>query len=266
MVELLASNTDSVKGFLAILAYYLPRTLIFVVFMPLLSKGAATGLVKSAIAISIVLLPVQVAYTGTALPSEQNNMLIYTFLTEIMLGSFLGLTMALPYHIFMAFGALIDVYRGATFSAQVNGQDSGEQLPLENLFGLLFATLILAGPGLHAVTVHLLHSYVAFPPGTIQINQFDVWSFALIRLVVDHIVFATLLSAPVLIIILLVEFAMDILASFTQQMQVYSLQFGLRSVFGIGALILMLEFAEGEILNVFQHYSNSLYNLMGSVL
>ena len=66
-----------------------------------------------------------------------------------------------------------------------------------------------------------------------------------------------------LIIILLVEFAMDILASFTQQMQVYSLQFGLRSMFGIGALILMLEFAEAEIFNVFQDYSTTLYKLMG---
>lgn len=263
MVELLASNTDSVRGFLAILAYYMPRTLIFVVFMPLLSKGAATGLVKSAIAISIVLLPVQAAYTGTSVPIQQGGSVVFTLMIEIMIGSLLGLTMALPYYIFMAFGALIDVYRGATFSAQVNGQDSGEQLPLETLFGLLFAALILAGPGLHAVTVHLLHSYIVFPPGMVEASQFDTWALALIKLVVDHIVFAILLSAPVLIIILLVEFAMDILASFTQQMQVYSLQFGLRSVFGIGALILMLEFAEDEIFNVFRDYSTTLYTLMG---
>ena len=266
MVELLSANTDSIRGFLAILAHYLPRTIIFVVFMPLLSKGAATALVKSAIAISIVLLPVQAAYTGTFVPVQQSGSLFFNFLTEIMVGSLLGLTMALPYYIFMAVGAVIDVSRGATFSAQVNGQDSGEQLPLETLFGLLFATLILAGPGLHAVTVHLLHSYIVFPPGMIEASQFNSWALALVKLVVDHMVFAILLSAPVLIIILLVEFAMDILASFTQQMQVYSLQFGMRSVFGIGALILLLEFAEDEIFNVFHDYSSTLYNLMGVAL
>lgn len=266
MVELLQGNTDSVRTFLAILAYYLPRTLIFILFIPLFTKGSMSGLVKSAIAISMVVMPVTIAFGTAARPSLGPSLAFLTLLSEVMLGSFLGLTLALPYYIFMALGALIDVYRGATFSAQVCGQDSGEQLPLESLFGLLFSTLILAGPGLSAITDHLMNSYIVFPPGTIEATQFATWSVALVKLTVDHFAFAILLSAPVLIIILLVEIAMEVLSGFTPQMQVYSLQFGLRSVFGIGALILMLTFAEEEIFSIFRIYSGALSNLVGELL
>ncbi|MBT84596.1 MAG: hypothetical protein CMN89_08960 [Sutterellaceae bacterium] len=265
MVDLLATNTDSVRAFLALLAYYLPRTLLFVAFMPLLGKGSNSGLIKSAIGIAIVLLPVQIAFASSFPHPATQDFVVFTLVTEVMLGTLLGLTIALPYYIFMAFGALIDVYRGATFAAQANGQDSGEQLPLENLFGLLFTTLIFAGPGLHAITQHLLYSYATFPPGLIQVGNFDTWVVALVQLVVDYLAFAVLLSGPILIIIMLVEFAMEILSSFTPQMQVYSLQFGLRSVFGIAGLILVLEFAEEEIFRIFGDYSTTLSTLLGLV-
>jgi type III secretory pathway component EscT len=265
MVELLSVNTDTIRSFIALLSYYLPRTMLFVAFMPLLGRGANSALIKSAIGIAIVLIPVQIAFSAGMKSPAGEGFVVFTLMTEVMLGTLLGLTIALPYYIFMAFGALIDVYRGATFAAQANGQDSGEQLPLETLFGLLFTALIFAGPGLHAITQHLLHSYALFPPGLIQESSFSTWALALVQLVVDYLAFALLLSGPILIIIMLVEFAMEILSSFTPQMQVYSLQFGLRSVFGVAALMLFLEFAEEEIFRIFGDYSHNLSTLLGLI-
>ena len=188
---------------------------------------------------------------------------VATFVTEVVLGAMLGMTIFMPYAAFRAVGALVDVYRGATFAAQATGTDGGEELPLETLFAYMFAAMILAGPGLHAVTIHLIHSYLIMPPGMVEITSLTEWGATLIRMMADHIAFAVLLSGPVLIAVLLVEICVEIVSAFAQQLQVYSLQFGLRSVFAIAALLVMLHFAEDEMFRMFKEYSDSLNQLLG---
>jgi type III secretion protein T len=177
----------------------------------------------------------------------------------------LGLTISIPYFAYKGFGALVDVYRGATFSAQVTGNDSGEELPLETLFGLVFATLLFSGPGLHAITTHLLKSFLIFPPGTLELTSFSTWIAKLMRMVADSIAFSVLLAGPVLIAILVVEMAVEIISAFAQQLQVYSLQFGLRSIFGVAALLALMHYSEDEIFQMFRMYSESLFLLLEGV-
>ena len=55
-------------------------------------------------------------------------------------------------------------------------------IPIEQLFGLLFAALIFAGPGLHAVSVHLLNSYLVMPPGTLTLLSLDSWLTTMLRM------------------------------------------------------------------------------------
>ena len=263
MIELLADTGSELRNFISVLAYHLPRTAAFMWFFPVFTKGQTSPFLKMAIGISLILYPVYASINAYTAGINVPSFTVITFVSEVLLGTLLGLTMALPYFAFKAFGALVDVYRGATFAAQVTGGDGGEELPIETLFGLLFAVLILAGPGLHAITVHLLKSYLIFPPGTITLNGFDGWLAMLLRLMADHIAFAVLLSGPVLIAVLVVELAVEIISAFSQQLQVYSLQFGLRSVFGIAALLVLMYFAEEEILGLFRTYSESITQMLG---
>ena len=265
MVEPLTDTGEQLRQFLAVLSYYLPRTVSFMVFFPLLWKGLSSSLIKMSVGSVLVLYP---AFASTTLYFSSMNppaFTLITFLSEVVLGALLGLTIAFPYYAFKAFGALVDVYRGATFAAQATGIDSGEELPIEQLFGLLFAALIFAGPGLHAVSVHLLNSYLVMPPGTLTLLSLDSWLTTMLRMAADHITFSVLLSGPVLIAILAVELVVEIISAFTQQLQVYSLEFGLRSVFGIAALITLMFFAEQEILTMFWQYSESLNLLLGDI-
>ncbi|MCR2747248.1 EscT/YscT/HrcT family type III secretion system export apparatus protein [Limnobacter parvus] len=262
MIELMGDTGDGLRDFIAVISYHLPRAAAFMWFFPLFAKGYTSPFIKAAVGATLVMYPALAStefYTvGIAVPSFN----VLTFVSEILLGVLLGLTIALPYHAFKGFGALVDVYRGATFSAQVSGNDSGEELPLETLFGLLFAALMFAGPGLHAVTVHLLQSYLLMPPGTLVMGGFDTWITTLMRLTADSIAFAVLLSGPVLIAILVVELAVEIVSAFAQQLQVYSLEYGLRSVFGIAALLALMHYAEDEIFHLFRNYSESLFLLL----
>lgn len=248
MFEQLASNTDSFSKIISVFAIYLPRSLIFIFFFPLFYKGTTPGLIKSAVALSLILIPVSAVVPFIDEANKVPVVTLITVISELILGTFLGLTVVIPYVIFKGFGALIDVYRGATFAAQASGSgDGGEELPLEQLFGLLFAALVFAGPGLHAITKHLIISYSVLPPGQIETIALTSWMLAIIRLAGDYFILAFLLSAPILMVVLMVEVAMEVLAAFTPQMQVYSIQFGLRSIFGIGALMLFLQFSEREI-------------------
>lgn len=261
MIEYFQDLGGSFRQFIAVLSFHLPRVSSFMLFFPLFNQGMASTFIKLAIANTLILYPAFSMLRTYESPGAQPVMNVITFMSEVALGGLLGLSIALPYYAFRAFGALIDVYRGATFSAQVTGNDSGEQLPLENLFGLMFTALILAGPGLHAITSQLLQSFLLLPPGTIGIQFIDTWGHVLLRLVVDHVLFAILLSAPVLIVVLVLEVIMEILSAFTPQLQVYNLAFGLRSVLGIGMTLLLVEYAEFEIFSLFKTYTDTLQTL-----
>lgn len=266
MIEELQSADDALRQYVAIISYFLPRVVAFMWFFPVFNKGAASTLIKMSVAISLILYPAFATSFGFSAQINLPAYSVVTFLSEVMIGALMGLTIFMPYAAFRAMGALIDVYRGATFAAQVTGNESGEELPLETLFGLMFAALILAGPGLHAVSVHLINSYLIMPPGSVETAAMTVWSTTLIKMMADHIAFAVLLSGPVLVAVLVVEICVEIVSAFSQQLQVYSLQFGLRSVFALIALLVMLHFAEEEIFNLFRDYSDSLHNLLGGAL
>jgi type III secretory pathway component EscT len=265
MVEFFSSNTDSLRQFVYLLALHLPRCMIFIFFFPLFGKGLGQGgFLKVAVCGALLLAPVSTMVSSFDRPPIVPSLSVITAISEVIIGSLLGLTMAIPYYIFKAYGALIDVYRGATFAAQATGTDTGgEELPLENLFGLIFGAMVLAGPGLYAITSHLLDSYLILPPGSLEIMAFRPWAITLVQLVGDYIVLAFILSGPILVIILLVEVIMQIVSAFTPQMQLYSLQFGFRSVAAIAALLLFLNFAESEIFTLLGDQSKTLTNLLG---
>lgn len=229
LIEDFQSIGDNFRQLVSVISYYLPRVTAFMLFFPLFSKGFAGNFIKLSVGTALVLMP---AYTSMEIYRASVNppaLGLLTFLSEVALGGLLGLIIGLPYFAFKAVGALIDVYRGATFAAQATGNDSGEELPTETLFALLFCAIILAGPGLHAITVHLLNSYLLFPPGTLATDSFNSWLPSLLRLLADHITFAVLISGPILIAVLVVEVLVEIISAFAQQLQVYSLQFALRS-------------------------------------
>lgn len=265
MIEELQSADDALRQFLAVLSYFLPRAVAFMWFFPVFNKGAASVLIKVAVACCLVVYPAFASSFAFATQINAPAYTVLTFMSEVLIGALMGFTIFMPYAAFRGFGALIDVYRGATFAAQAAGNDGGEELPLETLFGYLFAALILAGPGLHAVTVHMLNSYLIMPPGMIEITSLTDWGVTLLQMTADHMTFAVLLAGPVLVAVLLVEICVEVVSAFAQQLQVYSLQFGLRSIFGIAALLVMLHFAEDEIFRLFREYSDSLHLLLGGL-
>ncbi len=268
MVDYFASNVDSLRHFIYLMAFHLPRSLIFIFFFPLFGKGFGQGgFIKIAVCGAILLAPVSTFMGVYERTPVVPALTVITSISEVFIGTLLGLTMAIPYYVFKAYGALIDVYRGATFAAQASGgTDTGsEELPLESLFGLIFGAIILAGPGLPAITKHLLNSYLILPPGSLEIIAFKAWGETLIHLLADHVVLAFILSGPILVIILLVEVCMQIVSAFTPQMQVYSIQFGFRSIAAIGALLLFLNFTEDEVFFLLETHSIALSTLMENV-
>jgi type III secretory pathway component EscT len=250
------------RDYLSVLAYFMPRAVSFMVFFPVFSKGASSTLIKMAVASALVFYPALAAMQSFDASKLPPAMTLLTFLNEVALGGFMGLVSCLPYYVFRGFGALIDVYRGATFSAQVSGNDTGEELPLETLFGYLFAALVLAGPGLHAISHHLLSSFVLMPPGFIEPGSLNNWLSNIVVLVGNTVRLSLLLSMPVLIAVLVVEIAVQIISAFAQQIQVYSIEYGLKSLFGILATMVLLNFAELEILEIFSEYNKTLNTLI----
>nr|WP_294888063.1 flagellar biosynthetic protein FliR [uncultured Limnobacter sp.] len=262
MNEILAATPDPVRHFTAVLVQYLPRVLAFMVFFPLFNKGYSSRLIKSAVGASLVLYPVFAVTSTQGHTVNPAAMTVLAVIAEIMLGSMLGMIVAMPYMVFRTLGAFVDVYRGATFAAAVAPGESSEELPLETMFGYLFVALILAGPGLHAITSQLLGSYLVFPPGSLDLLRLGSWWPDLLRLFANFILFGFLLSCPVLVAVLAVEIIIEIISAFAQQLQVYNLQFGMRSIFGVAALLVVLHFAEDEIFQVYREYSTQLNTML----
>lgn len=265
MIESFSGTDDQLRQLVASLSYFMPRTMAFMWYFPLLTKGVASTFMKVAVGSVLILYPAYAVLNQSEFLIAAPSFGVLTFISEVLLGTLLGMTVAIPYYAFKAFGALVDVYRGATFAGQVTGNDTGEELPIEQLFGYLFVALILAGPGLHGVSVHLLNSYLIFPPGTIETVALQGWILTLMRMVADLVTFSVLLAGPVLLAILIVELAVEIISPFAQQLQVYNLQYGFRSIFGVAGLLVVMQYAETEIFGMFHDYGEQLNRLLGAI-
>jgi type III secretion protein T len=172
---------------------------------------------------------------SVARPSDTLGLLFALF-SEALIGTMLGLMLALPYHVFHALGSIIDSQRGASVGAMLDPLSGVEATELANLLQMFSAVVFLVAGGLVPLLEAVQASYTLIPMGTRVVPELgSVHSF------VDVMLSAAMrMAAPVLLLLFLVEIVLGVLSRFAQQMNAFSVSLAVKSFLAFLAMLFYL--------------------------
>ncbi|MDY7064310.1 hypothetical protein PsexTeo8_07210 [Pseudomonas extremaustralis] len=196
------------------------------------------GMPRHTIVMVMALLPAPGIHVALAGHDYSALMLAALALKELALGLLLGVLLSMPFWMFESVGALLDNQRGALAGGQLNPSLGPDATPIGHLFKQLAIFLLMVSLGLGALTQVIWDSYLIWPP-TVWFplpaaNGFSVF----IGLLGDTFMHMMLYAAPFIAVLLLLEFGIALLGVYSQQLQVSTLAPPVKSLAGIGILLL----------------------------
>ncbi|WP_308583306.1 type III secretion system export apparatus subunit SctT [uncultured Pseudomonas sp.] len=196
------------------------------------------GMPRHTIVMVMALLPAPGIHAALAGHDYSALMLAALALKELALGLLLGVLLSMPFWMFESVGALLDNQRGALAGGQLNPSLGPDATPIGHLFKQLAIFLLMVSLGLGALTQVIWDSYLIWPP-TVWFplpaaNGFSVF----IGLLGDTFMHMMLYAAPFIAVLLLLEFGIALLGVYSQQLQVSTLAPPVKSLAGIGILLL----------------------------
>jgi len=198
----------------------------------------------------------------TAMPVLQSNFIEYLALVlkETIVGASIGFVLALPFWIFNALGAYVDVARGSSMGTMMDPTSGQESTEIQNFINFCVCAMYLQLGGINVVLDTLVKSFqnISLKQG-VNVN-------------VDFVIpFMTQLfgrgfelAAPVLLTLLLSEALLGLLSRFTPQLSAFSVSMTIKSIIAIFILSLYFWQIMPEQLPQFIHeYSD--WNLVSGV-
>jgi type III secretion protein T len=174
--------------------------------------------------------------------------LMFFGIREAAVGMMLGFTISFPFFAFRAFGAFVDAWRGATFATLIDPSTGADELVTEKLMMYAFTMFFISGPSLMFAMQALYDSFLLLPPGTMPTHSLNLWVSTLIDLFTRYISYAFVLSGPIFVGVMLVEAALSVISVYAPSLQVYSIDASVKSIFALGILAAMFEFAGDDII------------------
>lgn len=205
-------------------ALLLSTPLLYAVTMPPLVRVLLVMALSSAIALPF-------ARAVPALPAD-SMALAMALVREAALGATLGLGVLLAFAGFALAGRLLDVQVGFGMAQVLDPATRGRVPVLSSLFALLAAVFFFLVDGHHALLRGVASSIERFPPG----QGAPIPAAAVARELAALFALGFALAAPVVLALLLVEFALGVLARALPQMNVLLLGLPVKILAGLLAL------------------------------
>lgn len=196
------------------------------------------GMPRHTIVMVLALLPAPGIHAALEGQDYSALLLGALVLKEVALGLLLGVLLSMPFWMFESVGALLDNQRGALAGGQLNPSLGPDATPIGHLFKQLAIFLLMISLGLGALTQVIWDSYLIWPatvwfplPAANGLGLF-------IGLLGDTFTHMMLYAAPFIAVLLLLEFGIALLGVYSQQLQVSTLAPPVKSLAGIGILLL----------------------------
>jgi type III secretion protein T len=210
-----------------------PRTLVCLVILPGFSLRTLTGMARNGVAIAIALpavLPTFQYLQQNPLDMVVMGMLVFK---ESMLGLLLGVLMAIPMWVAQSIGSIIDMQRSPI---QIQNNNASLDQDASALGGLLqqAVVLVMINAGLFVALVRILiESYGTWPAFSL-LPPFDPeHADLLIKRFGELFWHIVVYGGPVLIPLIMVDFAFAMLGVFASNLQVSFASSPIKSVLGV---------------------------------
>jgi len=205
------------------------------VWIPYLSPGVMPAKMTRTVVAMMILIGLWPSTAGATVPLDILSM-AGVVLREVLIGTAIGLVVALPFHIFHGMGAIIDNQRGAGIGAMLDPVSGMEATETSNLLQLMSVVVFLATDGMIVLLEVIQDSYVLIPMGgVLALDLARVQDFAGTLLAG-----AVRMALPVLLLLFLVEVLLGVLSRFAQQMNPFSISLAVKSYIAFIALLFYL--------------------------
>lgn len=189
-----------------------------------------------ALAVTFAVMPI-VADALPALPPDVLGLVVLLF-GEILIGLFIGTLARILLSVLQSAGALIANFTSLS-AAQVFDPSAAGMTTLPGSFLNLLALVLIFATNLHHVMLGaLVGSYTAFPAGSAP--PLADFAEAASQLVAQGFALALQLSAPLLVVTLVMQIGLGLLARLMPQMQVFFVAMPLQILLGIAIFAVTL--------------------------
>lgn len=228
----------------------LPRMYAFIAATQLLNQQIVPRIARN-VAVLVLALPLNpLLVTATPVITASLPLYMLYFAKEAALGFIMGYLLFWLFWAVQTAGTLIDNQRGTAIASSIDPLQGHEASPMGILFSQAFTTYFFALGGFLFVIGLLYNSYSVWPI-TALLPIFDPAFPKLILEVVDTgMKLCVLLSAPIVVIMFLAEFALAMVSRFAPQVQVFILAMPIKSAIAMLILLfympIMFSHAVGE--------------------
>lgn len=227
------------------------RVLGCVQFIPIFGRRHMALLHRNAIALALSLPQAWALWASIDAGAQPLNLLPLV-LKEALLGCAMGLLLCVPVWAFSAAFTLVDNQRGANAAQQQNPSLQADASMLGELGERMLVLSLVHSGGLMVLLSVLADSYRAWP----ALEPLPPWSpearAVLLGALQQLMAHALVWAAPVLLLLLLVEFALAIASLAAQGVDVYQMSLPLKSVMALVMLAVcaaaLIDDASGQTL------------------
>jgi flagellar biosynthesis protein FliR len=211
-----------------------------VTFAPFWSSRAATAKIRTVLAVvlAIALTPVIIPRIPT--PPDGFWTLLPVLFGELMIGMLLGFVGKLVFSGFELAAHLLSSQMGFSLAGTIDPTTQAQTTAFGTIAQMFAMMILLAADGHHWFLAATVKSFSTTAPGTFVFSYELLDAF--IRFSANALVVGVTLAAPAIIVLLAVEFALEIFGRTAPQFQVFILGFPLKIGIGLWLVAASLYF------------------------
>lgn len=222
------------------LSVALARLLPIVILVPFFSSRELKGLIRYGVTFALCLFIAPFMYGDVTLRALASTQLIFLLAKELALGILIGSLMAMPFWLFDSVGALFDNQRGALIGGQFNPLLSGVSSPLSHMLQQCAIIVLIQVVGVNVLLETIWVSYTLWPAlewtPSFSLDMSQQWLVNISATFTKMILY----TAPLVVTMLFIEFAMALLGLYSPQMQVVVLSVPVKCLVGMAMLTIYL--------------------------
>ncbi|RNC29553.1 MAG: hypothetical protein AWM53_00551 [Candidatus Dichloromethanomonas elyunquensis] len=253
------SLSDLLQWNLSLFVLIFSRWAGMVMIAPVFGARGVPGMVKLglAVSLSILLFPLVLAKQ----PVVPNGLFPYIaiIIKEVLVGLSLGFVMNLVTAIMQGAGQLIDFQLGFSMGNTVD-PINGMQSPMTGSFLMVLTTmLLLATNAHHYIIAAMARSYDFLPVNPSGINPGAAFY---IEITAKVITLSLQIAMPVFGALFLADVGVGLLSKTVPQLNIFSVIFPVKIIFGIALLFLMIPFFGESVSRIFDTSMQWIFDLL----
>ncbi len=255
-MNLLSINEFQIMAF--VLVFF--RCLGFFLSWPLFSGSQVPAPLKALISLLMAFICFSLIEPDTYPKVIQYQTLIALAIKEMVMGLAMGFLCSLIFQTVSIAGELISMAMGLSAAQIFNPSMNMQQSSVNQLYFFLAAFLFLAIQGHHYFITGLAKSFEMIPLSVLIPRLSSLGEFALLGQTILEV--ALLLSAPVLVSILLVNFSLGIMGRAVPQINVLITSLPVNALVGLAVLMISLPFFVDGLRTEIVEFSGILFNFL----